>query len=166
MAAPQPVSSPRNCCCFMLLRKLLWNCCWGKRRFLCSPRCQCHWAVAGWGNISGLSDTWEVFHQSSKNYLIQSMFTRPLLALYLTAVIYPRLSGSAPALADTLLFCSQFTFGRKFLDLFTKGSFCISLCVKHSFLVFLYTLGLSMDVLLMCIYLRNTRLFHKFFSFL
>lgn len=30
MAAPQPVSNPKNCCCFIFLRKLLWDCCWGR----------------------------------------------------------------------------------------------------------------------------------------
>lgn len=115
------------------------------------------------GTPLGLSDTQGVYHQSFKNDLILSMFTRPLLALYLTAVIYPRSSGSAPALADTLLFCRQFTFERNFLNLFAKGYFCISLCVKCSILVFLHTLWLSMDVLLVCIYLGNIKLFQKIF---
>lgn len=85
------------------------------------------------GTSLALSDTWEIYHQSSRNDLIQSMFTRPLLALYLTAVIYPTVPGSAPALADTILFCSQFTFERNFLDSFAKGYFCISICVKSFF---------------------------------
>lgn len=106
----------------------------GGREGCSSQRCQCCWAVADWRNISG--PKWFLRGLSISplrmTYLIQSMFTRPLLSLYLIAVIYPTVSGSALALADTILFCSQFTFKRNFLNPFAKGYFCISLCVKCS----------------------------------
>lgn len=118
MAAPQPVSNPKKLLLFHIPQKTAVGLLLGKRSSSALQDASATELGQTGGTSLGLSDDWEVHHQSSKNDLIQSMFTRPLLALYLTAVIYPRLSGSAPALADTLLFCSQFTFERNFLDLF------------------------------------------------
>lgn len=157
MAAQQPVPNPRNCCCFVLLRKLLWDCCWGKRRFLFSPRCQCHWAVADWSNVSGprwllrgLSSVLQEWLDSVNVYKV----------LYLTAVIYPRVSGTTPALSCWYpLVLQPIHFWKELSRSVCKG-LLLHFSVWNIHSLFSYR---CCDVLLVCVYLRNIKLFQRIF---
>lgn len=101
-----------------------------------------------------LNDTCEIYHQSlEQNGSIQSVFTMPLLSLYLTEEVnYSTVSRSAPALVDTLsCFAANSLLKGAVLVHLQRVTFSF-LCVMYFFFILLYVLWFlqwSMYVLLM-----------------
>lgn len=120
------------------------------------------------GTSLGWNDTCEVYHQSpEKNGLIQSVFTMPLLSLYLTeVVIYSTVSRSAPALVMQLI-----RFWKELSRSICKG-LLLHFSVMYFFFISLYVLQflqLSVYVLFVvekwCEYIQGIANIFQFFFF-